>query len=389
MRARRLVSASLLTLTVSLLSCRGPSSTGCAPGRTGEKACLAALWTSYKQHYLDDQGFVTDPSRDGGRVTSEGQSYALLQAAWLGDRSTFARVLSWTERHLQRPDGLHSWLWDPAGSGRLVDANTATDADTDIAFALIIAAQTLDEPAYLGRASRIIRGIRTESSIPTGDAWFPSAGNWANTERIVNLSYFAPYAFEYFEQLDPGLGWARAIDVGYELLQRSSHEALLPPDFIVVSEQNQLKPLPSNSRLSREFSYDAIRIPWRIEFDCRLFQRSTACRSSVTAQIASVLVRDQGLVSRYRVDGTALTRDESLSFYGALVPALDHSNQPAAARLTKTRLSPEALETLRQARARYYDANWVWFGLALQDNFIVSQTPSRGAVRDRVGRVRG
>src|SRR5206468_11130592 len=133
---------------------------------------------------------VRDPLR-GGRVTSEAQSYALLQAAWLRDADTFERVRTWTDDNLKRPDGLYAWLWDPRDGGRVIDVNTATDGDTDIAFALVIAADAFNRPDYRAEAQEIVKAIRAHASLRLKTGWFPSAGNWAAAERIANLSYFA------------------------------------------------------------------------------------------------------------------------------------------------------------------------------------------------------
>src|SRR4029453_2127296 len=173
-----------------------------------DRELLERLWQHYKKHYVDDAGFVLD--RQQQRITSEGQSYALLRAAWMRDRATFDRVLTWTEAHLKRPDGLYSWLFSPVEQ-RLLDANTATDADQDIAYALIIAAQAFRTPRYLERAREIVGGGRTVASSTWREhgqtRWFPTAGNWANNEPLVNLSYFLPYAYPEFDKLDPEGQW--------------------------------------------------------------------------------------------------------------------------------------------------------------------------------------
>ena len=101
---------------------------------------LQESWTAYQGLYLQPQGYVLDRQRDGGTVTSEGQSYALLRALWVRDREAFAHIYEWTEEHLAREDGLYSSLWSPAEGGQVIDRNSAADGDQDIAFALILGA---------------------------------------------------------------------------------------------------------------------------------------------------------------------------------------------------------------------------------------------------------
>jgi endo-1,4-beta-D-glucanase Y len=344
----------------------------------GPEQSLRELWTAYQSNYMSPEGYVADPLRNG-QVTSEAQSYALLQAVWLHDRSAFERVLDWTNRHLRRHDGLYSWLWDPADGGRIVDANSATDADTDIAFALIMASTIFGRPEYRDEAVQIISAIRTVASLPLRGDWFPSAGNWASGDRVINLSYFAPYAYAYFDRLDADRGWSRAIDIGYDLLEKATRgaPARLPADFLVLTAEGTVEPLPAHSTLSRFFSYDGIRIVWRIDADCRLRRYVRACAAQpLLRRLAELWARDGKLVARYSTSGRAETSEQSLSFYGALLPAMARAYPEIANRWRRLHLSERQLTSLRSATNRYYDANWVWFGLAAADGLLAARTPA-------------
>jgi cellulose synthase (UDP-forming) len=157
-----------------------------------DRELLERLWQHYKKHYIDDAGFVLD--RQQQRITSEGQSYALLRAAWMRDRATFDRVLVWTEAHLKRPDGLYSWLFSPVEQ-RLLDANTATDADQDIAYALIIAAQAFRTPGYLERAREIVKAVRTVQPLP-GMSLASTAGSQPRaTGPTMSVSSISPISY--------------------------------------------------------------------------------------------------------------------------------------------------------------------------------------------------
>jgi endo-1,4-beta-D-glucanase Y len=225
---------------------------------------LRDAWDSYKKLYITTDGNVIDRDRGGGQTTSEGQGYALLRAAWMRDQATFARVFEWTERHLKRPDGLYSWLWDP-GTGRIADANTAADADQEIAFALIVASHAFANPQFLDRAREILQAIRSHERVDVGAGWFPAAGNWAVDGRIVNLSYFVPYAYPYFARVDPAGKWDVVADTGYDLIYRTlrTPPTRMIPDFMVVTEQGDPAPLADASGLSSVFSSDGMRIYWR------------------------------------------------------------------------------------------------------------------------------
>lgn len=335
-------------------------------------AFLRTAWTDYVATYVSAEGYVLDRTRGEGEVISEGQGYALLRAAWEGDAETFDRVFAWTERTLRRPDGLYAWRWTPHDGGRILDANTATDGDQEIAEALLMAATRFDRPWLAARAAEILRAVRRHTGIPVGAGWFPSAGNWAVGERIVNLSYFLPYAYGDFARADPEGGWDRALETGYALLAAAMARpgVVFPPDFMVATPDGGAAPLPPGSTLSQAFSFDAVRLYMRLAADCRLHGRPAACGDPLhAAALAQRLDRDGRLVTRYALDGTPESDAESLSVYGCVLPAFQQHAPEAARRLLAGRLSQAALRPILRAPDRYYDLNWVWFGLAVGEGY--------------------
>src|ERR1039458_3509088 len=77
------------------------------------------LWHAYQARFIDAQGRVIDHT-SGDRTTSEGQAYALFFALADNDRSTFDRILAWTQSNLGSNDlstHLPSWLWGQAPNG--------------------------------------------------------------------------------------------------------------------------------------------------------------------------------------------------------------------------------------------------------------------------------
>ena len=378
--------------------------TACADRRDAARTFLDEAWSTYLEHYVHPDGYVLDRRRDGGRVTSEGQGYALLRAVWERDEATFRRLAAWTREELQRPDGLHSWLWSPEGGGRIVDPNTATDGDMEIAWALLMAAEVFGDDTLRARGAEIVRAVRTETAIaldaegdpgtgasggataspgigPAAGAahWFPAAGDWAVTDRIANLSYFVPYAQPWFQAVDPEGGWDRVTDVGYTLLRRWLEDPAhrLPPAFVRLGADGQPLPLDAETALEIDFSFDAIRLYWRVEADCRLRHADEACSDPLDVRSTVALLTDgTGLASSYATDGTRLTDDGSSTFYAALLPATRRLAPELAAEILEPHLDRSALAGLLAAEDRYYDHNWVWFGLALDRGLIEDRTPA-------------
>lgn len=363
--------AALLTLAVA---CGAPVPAG---------DVLQLAWGAYKHTYVSPDGNVIDPDRGGGNTTSEGQGYVMLRAAWMRDAATFARTFQWTEQHLRRPDGLYSWLWSPAGGGKVLDANSAADADQEIAFALLMGSHVFQDPKMLARARELLQAIRQHERVDVEGGWFPAAGNWAVRERIVNLSYFVPYAYPYFARVDPSGGWESVTGTGYDLILEALQipSARLIPDFMVITPQGEAVPVPHGTGLSADFSSDAMRIYWRVALDCQLHDRARACADPLGApRLTKMLARDGALFTRYAVDGVPLERVESSSFYGAALPYL-LIHAPALGRSVRASfLSTAALQTVLFEPAHYFDANWVWFGLAAADGLIETATPAVDAI---------
>lgn len=341
---------------------------------------LDPLWESFKRHYISPEGQVLDPRQS--RTTSEGQSYALLRAVWMGDRTTFDRVLKWTEQHLARKDGLFSWVWKDGGVG---DGNTATDADQDIALALILAADKWNRERHRLRARNLVQTIREKELLQTAMGPFPAAGDWAVKDRIANPSYFMPYAYELFEQIDPEGPWKETIECGYQVIQSllSMPGIKLPSDFIRIDPMGRPHLLPENHSLARNFSFDAVRIYWRLSMDCRHFRRVQACELMNQAWVLAALLAQNGqLATMYSPQGEAMTDQESTSFYGALLPVFAFRFPSEADRVMREQMGSHALERLLNAPNRYYDQNWVWFGLALISDRCLLEGQRFGAKTD-------
>jgi endo-1,4-beta-D-glucanase Y len=363
-------SAGLITLT---LACSQMTTTD--PTRD----FLQHSWDAYKRIYIQAEGHVVDPDRNGGATTSEGQGYAMLRAVWMRDKDAFDRTFRWTEKHLRRADGLYSWLWTPAAGGTILDANTAADADQEIAFALILGSQVFQDPQMLARAREILFAIRENERIEVGAGWFPAAGNWAVSQRIVNLSYFIPYAYPYFARVDPKGRWETVVESGYDLITKSlgTSGARLIPDFMSVTSDGGPDVLPQDTGLSSDFSSDAMRIYWRVAVDCQLHSRTRACADPLGAvQLTAMLARDGVLFTRYGIDGAPRERVESSSFYGATLPFLMLHAPTAGRAVRKNQLSQSELDVIVKERSRYFDANWVWFGIAVADGWIERHTPN-------------
>ena len=235
---------------------------------------LSALWSFYKQTYIQNGRVVS--LDENGITTSEGQGYAMLRAVWSNDRATFNSVWAWTKQHLQvRDDKLFAWKW----KGTVLDRNSATDADTDIALALILAARRFDHPPFEQESLAIIDSIWNQEMVHIGTRAYVTAGNWASYEDYptIHVAYLAPYAYEIFASVDSRHPWAHAIKTSYAILHWLYDEEALPvpPELIYLDPRTEkLTVRHPVTGTSSSFSYDAFPIFWRVALDTAWFGRS-------------------------------------------------------------------------------------------------------------------
>ncbi|HEX8976661.1 MAG TPA: glycosyl hydrolase family 8, partial [Solirubrobacteraceae bacterium] len=213
----------------------------------------------------------------GGDTVSEGQAYALLVSVALHDQQHFAAVWQWTQSHLERPDGL---LASHLVGGRIVDRNSAADADLDAARALAIAASRFQDPAYARAARTMARSILARETLATPRGRVLLAGSWAAPTRAVDPSYFSPAADATLASIDPAQAhqWA-ALEAGDRAALASVvHGNRLPPDWARLTGSGTLDPVgpPSRPAQTPRYSFDAARVPVRYASACSTADRSLA-----------------------------------------------------------------------------------------------------------------
>jgi len=327
---------------------------------------LSALWSFYKQTYILNGRVVS--LDENGITTSEGQGYAMLRAVWSNDRATFNTVWAWTKQHLQvRDDKLFAWKWN----GTMLDGNSATDADTDIALALILAARRFDHPAFEQESLAIINSIWNQEMVHIGSRAYVTAGNWARYEdyATIHVAYLAPYAYEIFASVDSHHPWAHAIESSYAILHWLYDEEALPvpPELIYLdTHSGQLTVRHPVTGASSSFSYDAFPIFWRVALDAAWFGRSEGpLRQKMLGFFQHEWKAHGEFVDRYSLKGLPLSSSEGLPLY-ATVHALAFQEQHDLARLlSEKKLAPLEAVAVGGKRLPYYFQNWLWFGQAV------------------------
>jgi endo-1,4-beta-D-glucanase Y len=215
-----------------------------------------------------------DPALLPNSTVSEGIGYGMLIAVYMNDQNLFDNLWKY-ERHWVDGKGLMNWYVLADGSGLGPNGSGgATDADEDIAFALIMADRqwggqgSLDMP-YRQYAVQQIQAI-WNSEIQ--DSKLPKPGEWGGW-NTVNISYFAPAYYRVFQNLDGGHAWTDVIKTVYDTIDyavnsaNGNQDSGLVPAWCDDSHGSPCTPIDLGMANDVGYQYDSCRTPFRIGLD--------------------------------------------------------------------------------------------------------------------------
>lgn len=335
---------------------------------------LDNTWGFYKDNFIYSYGQVIDQN---GRTTSEGQSYGMLRAVWLDDKSTFEGVHQWTQDHLAHriQDNLFSWLWE---KDQLVDSATASDADEDIALALLFAYKKWGNQAYYSEALRIISDIWRQEVVEVNGRYLLilGAGISQGENYLVNPSYFAPAAYRIFAEADPFHDWKKLADDSYSLLRDigdiEGNNTSLPSDWVLVDVATGNISLAQNGP---NYGFDAFRTMCRVAQDYIWFGRPEAYDYLVSTEpfLRQQYEQNGRVYGVYNLSGTPLVDYESLSPTSGALCNFSVTNKQLAERVYSDKFVAQLTgEEYWGDENNYYDQNWAWFATLLHTGNMVN-----------------
>ena len=346
--------------------------------RDPDEAYLANAWKAYKTSQIVSYGQVID-AYNNGRTTSEGQSYALLRAVWMDDKDEFAGVWSWTKDHMQyrTNDKLFSWLWEKRGEKYVqIDSETASDADQDIALALLMAYKQWGDPTYLKNAQNIISDIWTHEVVEIDGKHYLVSG--ASARRgdgyLINPSYFSPATYKIFAEVDLEHDWISVVDSSYSILNElsvaaSSGDVRLPSDWVLIDAKTGTLGSASTyvSNTADQYGYDAFRVMWRIALDAEWNHEPRA--EEYLRQYHDFFHEKwkvQGLASVYTTDGQPVIDEGNISTDVGALSVFVVTDEALAEEFYQERVAHTYNDDGYWGNPNnYYDQNWAWFGTAL------------------------
>jgi endoglucanase len=323
-------------------------------------------WAKFKQLYLSADGRVIDASTDQRITVSEGQAYALLFALVGNDRTGFDTVLEWTRNNLAHGDLGHSlaaWKWGLAADGRwtVLDANSASDADLWMSYALAEAARLWRTETY-GNISRALSEsiLREEvalvpglgSTLLPGPRGFVSGEIWR-----LNASYSPIQALRVVSRQSGNALWDEVLASSVRVILASAPHGYAA-DWVAFRSNEGFFTDPATHGVG---SYDAIRV--------YLWSGMLADADPQTQSLAHALEPMIDAAAKHPVpESIDTTRLETLGegspgFAAALLPSLERIKAAAAVQAARAQIDATALRD----NQHYFSDALTLFGLGWLD----------------------
>jgi len=343
-----------------------------------------ALWSAFENHFIQDSGRVLDASTPMQHSSSEGQSYGMFFALVADDRDQFDRMWNWSIDNLSGGDPtrqLPAWIWGKAddGSWRVLDPNSASDANLWYAYALLEAGRLWSEPTYTRQAHNLLDLIEAQEvdSLPglgemllPGREWFfnPEEQTWQ-----LNASYMPVPLLRRLALERPNGPWSKIADNTATLIAKTSPKGFAP-NWTTYQAKQSPPSFMVDPRKGPDGSYDAIRT--------YLWAGMTDYRDPLYSRILKSL---DGMITATRNDSQQfppevvntqtgeLYRNGPFGFSAALLPYFVANLQPDLLekqyqRVNSALLRTAGLEASIDQQPPYYDYVLSLFGLGWLNN---------------------
>jgi endo-1,4-beta-D-glucanase Y len=327
------------------------------------------------------QRTVSDATLALNSTVSEGIGYGMLIAVFMNDPSLFDNLWKYEQLHLDK-NGLMDWYVAADGSMSL-GVGGATDADEDMAFALVMADKQWGGQGSLGKSYHQtaidqmtnvwVHEVLDSNLMLPGDTWGDSS--------TVNISYFAPAYYRVFKEVGGTLGtynptWDAAIDTVYNTIGAALNSSSGNESNGLVPAWCTTSGMPNGGAIfmtgnPTNYQYDSCRTPFRIALDwCwNAEPRAQAYLAKTSAFFSGVGVAN--IVDGYALDGMPQPQNmgkQSAAFIGpAGVGAMSSASYRSFLDGAYGAVSTRSL----LAGGAYYEESWTVMSLLMMSaNFL-------------------
>jgi endo-1,4-beta-D-glucanase Y len=263
-------------------------------------------------------------------TVSEGIGYGMIIAVYMNDQTLFDQLWRYEQAHTATASSggfpatmtatsLMNWYIASDGTtatmtnGGQNGAGAATDADEDMAWALVMADKQWGGKGSLGDtyanfAKKLLGDVlkyeidQTNNVVKNGSGW--------GGVNCLNISYFAPSHYRVFASYAGDSHWTSVVDKSYSIIAASLNTTNgnqnngLVPAFSTSTGANDQCGTAGASNQKHTYQYDSCRTPFRIGIDACLNDQSSA--ASYVAKTTSFFAPKAvaGIVDGYNLDGS-------------------------------------------------------------------------------------
>lgn len=272
----------------------------------------------------DDSKAESSGCPNGKCTVSEGIGYGMLIFVYMDNptNNTQAKFDNlWKYYKAFSTDGVMNWIVD--GCNQKKDDGGATDAELDVAFALLMAYKQWGNEQYLTDAKKLINSIW---SLEVDQAKLLKPGS--RFGNPYNPSYFATGVLRIFQEVDPAHDWASVANNCLALAKKCQNSTTgLVPDWC----NNGGSSVDYNGSGTNKYGYDAVRTPWRITLDYLWFGTKAAKEflAPITPWIKKSTPQSSPnyIRAQYNTDGTTSVTDwtDPVTCGSLIIPAMTDS----------------------------------------------------------------
>lgn len=259
-----------------------------------------------------------EPGLEKDSTVSEGIAYGMLLAVYMDDQALFDDLWQYEQKWLDGQTGLMNWYINAAGTGlgqNPSGAGPATDADEDMAIALVMADKQWGGQGKLGKKYIDIAKGQISAVWNHEVHDYKYLKPWpANGLPAVNLSYFAPAFYKVFAKIDTANAnnWKNLTDAMYDVLGKTLNANNKNASNGLVPAWSNLDGTPNGGAFGTggasptNYQYDSCRMPFRIGLDYCWFgdTRAKDYVAKTSSFFSSTVGGATKIVDGYGLDGT-------------------------------------------------------------------------------------
>lgn len=243
-----------------------------ATDQNTENSYVQSEYASFKSKYLTSNGAggylrIQRPENSNDTV-SEGIGYGMLLAVYFDEQSNFNGLWNYAKSHFDARGLMH---WQINSSNTVIGSNAATDADEDMALALVFADKKWG--GYQSDATAIINAIYT-NEVEAGTYVLKPGDTWGGS-TCTNISYYSPGAYKVFAEYTGNNNWNNVITKCYQVINAAKNASTgLVPDWCTASGGSTSEVTWDSNKDS--YYYDAVRTPLRLSWHAIWYGDSSA-----------------------------------------------------------------------------------------------------------------